>query len=113
MLKLARADLGQFGTGNERQDDVGRETLFEVRLDAEGVCGVDENTCVLWGNNGLDDRGNVVDVGQGLDAEEDVVERRLGYVGGIFGRAHNWSEVSLCICASETMFGIDLYLHAA
>jgi hypothetical protein len=40
---------------------------------------------MLWGDDGFDDVGDIVYIGKGLDAEEDVVERLFGGMGGIFG----------------------------
>lgn len=73
MLKFARADLGDFNAGNEREDDIGGKTLLQIGLDANCICGVDENAGVLRGNDRLDDSGKVVHVGQSLDAQEDIV----------------------------------------
>lgn len=42
---------------------------------------------MLRGDDRLDDVGDIVYIGEGLDAEEDVVERLLGRMGGIFGCA--------------------------
>jgi len=49
---------------------------------------------VLGRNDGLDDVGDIVYIGKGLDAEEDVVEGLLGRMGGIFGRSHDCRDVS-------------------
>ena len=40
---------------------------------------------MLWRDDRLDDVGNVIYVGKGFDAEENVVEGLLGRVCGIFG----------------------------
>lgn len=40
---------------------------------------------MLWRDDRLDDVGDVVDVGQCFDAEEDVVEGLLGRMRGILG----------------------------
>ena len=46
---------------------------------------------MLGRNDRLDDVGNIVYVGQGFYAEEDVVKRLLGRMGGIFGGAYDCS----------------------
>jgi len=40
---------------------------------------------MLWGDDRLDDIGDVVDVGEGLDAEQDIIEGLLGRMCGVFG----------------------------
>lgn len=44
---------------------------------------------MLRSDHGLDDGSEVVDVGEGFDAEEDVVERRFRVALGFLGRPHN------------------------
>ena len=39
---------------------------------------------MLWRDDGLNHRREVVNIGQGLDAEDDVVERRAGGAGCFF-----------------------------
>jgi hypothetical protein len=63
MLELARAGLGDFDIRNERENNVGRVSLLEMGFNAERICGVDENTSMLGRDNGLDDGGQVVDIG--------------------------------------------------
>lgn len=75
VLELAGAGLGDFDAGNEREDDVRGETLLEIGLDANCICGVDENASVLRCNDRLDNSGKVVHVRQSLDAQEDIVVR--------------------------------------
>lgn len=73
MLELASAQLRKLGASNEGKNDVCRESLLKVRLDAEGVCCVDQDACVLRSDDGLNDRGKVIHVWESLDAQEDVV----------------------------------------
>jgi len=40
---------------------------------------------VLGGDDGLDHRREIVDIGQRLDAEQDIVEGRPRDTGGFFG----------------------------
>lgn len=74
VFKFAGTQLRELGTGNEREDDVGRESLLEIRLDAEGMCSVDEDARVLRSDDGFDDRGDVVHVRQCFYAQKDVIE---------------------------------------
>lgn len=62
MFELAGAKLSDFDSGDQRENDIRREALFQMGFDAEGVCCVDENASVLGRNDGLDDRGEVIDV---------------------------------------------------
>jgi hypothetical protein len=45
---------------------------------------------VLGRNDRLDDVGDIVYIGEGLDAEENVVEGLLRRMGGIFGRSDDY-----------------------
>jgi hypothetical protein len=47
---------------------------------------------VLWGNDRLDDVGDIIYVGESLDAEENVVKRLLRRMCGIFGCSDNCAE---------------------
>jgi len=58
--------------------------LLEIGFDAEAVRGIHENARVLGRNDGFDNVGDVVYVGKGLYAEEDIIERLLGSMGGVF-----------------------------
>lgn len=93
MLELAGSDLGQFCARHEGQDYVGRETLFQVRLDAETVCGVHKDTGMLRRYDRLDDICNIVYIGECLHAEEDVVEWLFRRMCGIFGCSHDCSRL--------------------
>lgn len=73
MLKLAGSDLSDFDARYKRKNDVCREPLFQMRFDTEGVGCVDQDAGVLRGHNGLYYRGQVVDIGQSLDAEDYIV----------------------------------------
>lgn len=68
VLELAGPDLGDFNARDERQNHVCWETLFEIGLDTNGVCGVHEDAGMLRSDDRLDDGCKVVHVGQGLDA---------------------------------------------
>lgn len=68
MLKLALAQLGELGAGDERQDDVCGEAFLERGFDAQGVCGVDEDAGMLGGDDGIDDGGEIVDIGKSFYA---------------------------------------------
>ena len=51
---------------------------------------------MLRGDDRLDDVGDIVYIGQGFYAKEDVIKRLLGRMGGIFGCADDCSECQLC-----------------
>jgi hypothetical protein len=51
---------------------------------------------VLRRDDRLDDVGDIVYIRQGFDAEEDVIKRLLGRMGGIFGCADDCRECQLC-----------------
>lgn len=93
MFKVTDTGLGYVDIGDQRQHDVGREALFEVGFDADGVCRVDQDACVLGCDDRFDDRAEVKDVGQGLDAQHDIV---VGVFprGGFFWRPYDYKQVS-------------------
>lgn len=79
VLKLAGSSLGDFHVGNQGKDYVGRIPLLEMGFDPQGICSVHEDTCVLGRYDGFDNRGQIVDIGKRLDAEDYIVV-------GIFAR---------------------------
>lgn len=87
VFKFAGSGLGDFYLRNQGKNDIGGIPLLQVRFDAEGIGGVDEDTCVLGGNNGFDDGGKVVDIREGLHTEDDIVESV--FTGGSFFRGAN------------------------
>lgn len=89
VLELAGASLRDLDVGDEGEDDVGRVSLLEMGLDADGICGVNENTGVLGSDDGFDDRGQVVDVRKRFYAEDDIVVDIFAG-GGIFRGADDW-----------------------
>ena len=91
MLELTSSELRDFDARDQRQDDVGREALFQIRLDAKCVGGVDQNASVLRRDDGFDDGREVVDVGQCLDAEQDIVEGRSVRTSGVLRRSDDCS----------------------
>ena len=46
------------------------------------MCGINEDAGVLWRDNALDYGGEIVDIGQCFNAENDIIERRSGGAGG-------------------------------
>lgn len=48
--------------------------MLEVCFDADGGGGVDKDASVLWCNDGLYDRSQIIDVWKGFDAKDDIVE---------------------------------------
>lgn len=113
MFKLTRPKLGELCSRDQRKDNVGGEALFQIGFDAEGVGGVDEDAGVLWRDNGLDDASQVVDIGEGLYAEQNVVERGARGAGSLFRGAHDcrtgsvgsWRKAGW-LASSRTMSGL-------
>ena len=95
MLKIAGAQLGELGTGNERKNHVCRKSLLEIRLDAKRVCCVDQDACMLRSDDRLNDGGNVVNVGESLDAQEDVVVRRSRCLCCFFRSSNDYERLVL------------------
>jgi hypothetical protein len=55
-----------------------------VCLDSDGIRCIDEDTGVLRCDDGFDDRGQIIDIGQGLYTENNIV---VGiFAGGSFFR---------------------------
>lgn len=50
---------------------------------------------MLGRDDRLDDVGDIVYVGQGFDAEENIVKGLLGRMGGIFGSSNNCKHGSV------------------
>lgn len=115
MFELACTDLRELGTSDERKDDVCGESLLEVRLDAEGVCCVNQDTRVLGCDDRFNDRGDIVDIGECLDAEKNVVVCRFRRLCSFFGSTDNCrkSRVSERIqgddeCIDRPCLGLNL-----
>lgn len=85
VLKLAGGELRKVRAANERKDYIGRETSFDCGFEAERVGGVDKNASVLGGNDRIDDRGEVVDIGKRFYTEYDVVKCAF-FASGCFFR---------------------------
>lgn len=68
MLKFAGAKLRDRDARYKRQYHVGWKPLLQIRLDAKGMCGIDENAGMLGRYNGLNHGGQVVNVRQRFDA---------------------------------------------
>jgi hypothetical protein len=88
VLELAGAGLGYFDVGDKGKNDVGWVPLLEMSLNTKGICGVDQDTCVLGRDHGFDHGGQIVDIGQGLHAKDDIVVGILAR-GGVFGGTNN------------------------
>ena len=73
MFELARARLGDLHVGDEGKDDVGRVSLLKMGFNAEGICGIHQDTGVLGSNDGFNNGGKVIDIRQGFHAEDDIV----------------------------------------
>jgi hypothetical protein len=54
------------------------------------MCRVHEDAGVLWRDDRLDDVGDIIYIGECLDAKEDVIKGLLGGVCGIFGCSDDW-----------------------
>lgn len=89
MLELALSELSEIGAADQGEDDISWESLFDRGLDAESICCVDKNASMLGSDNGVDYGGEVVHVGQCLDAENDVVEGSILASGGVLGIAND------------------------
>jgi hypothetical protein len=63
------------------------------------VCCIDKDAGVLRRDNGFDDVGDIVYIGEGFDAEEHVVERLLRRMGGVFWGSDNriWLEPFIAV----------------
>jgi hypothetical protein len=48
---------------------------------------------VLGGDDGFDDVGDIVYVGQGFNAEKNIVKGLFGRMGGIFGGSNDCKRV--------------------
>lgn len=55
VLEFTGAGLGNLHVGHQRQDDIGRVSLFKVGFDAQGIGGIDEDAGVLGSYDGFDD----------------------------------------------------------
>ena len=80
MFKLAGTELGKLCSGYQRQDDVGGESFFYGGFDAEGMRCINEDAGVLRRDDGIDDGGKIVYVGESLYAQDDVVKGTIANV---------------------------------
>jgi hypothetical protein len=64
------------------------------------MCRVHKDAGVLWGNDRLDDVGNIVYIWESFYAEKDIVERLLGRMGGIFRSSDDCEGISGTAVAS-------------
>lgn len=85
MFELALAELHDVRAGDQGQHDVGRVSFLDGSLNADSVRSVDQDTCVLGNNDGFDDGGQVVDIGERFDAEDDIVVMRFFATEGFLG----------------------------
>lgn len=67
--------------------------MLYMGLDSQGICSVDEDTGVLGGDDGFDDRSEIVDIGESLDAENNIVVSAFAR-GCFFGGPDNWQSTS-------------------
>lgn len=84
MFKFALAELGQISPRDQRQDDVCRISLFNRRFETNRVRGVDQNTCMVRDHHRINDGGQVVDIGEGFYAENDVVKGAFFAIQSLF-----------------------------
>lgn len=110
MFEFALAQLSHFSTGDQRQYHVRREAVLNCCFHTKSVCCVDEDTCVLRSNDGIDDGSEIVDIGEGLDAKHHVVESNRTTLCGILGVSNNYAMVSLCPHGTSSVFA---YLDGA
>ena len=59
------------------------------------MSGVDKNAGVLGSDDGINDSGQVIDIGESLDAQDDVVERAIANSRSVFGVSNNWRSSML------------------
>lgn len=78
MLELASSQLLELCTRHKRKDNVRGKPLLEEGLHAQGVCCVDQNACVLGRDDRLNHGGNIINIGERLDTEEDIVKWCFG-----------------------------------
>jgi hypothetical protein len=93
VLELALTKLRDFGARNEGKDDIGGETFFDVWLNAQCIGCVDENASMLRGYDRVDHGGEIVDIGQCLDAENDIIEGSVSSMRCLFGASYNMSRL--------------------
>ena len=84
MFEFAWSQLRDLGSGNEGENDVGGEPLLKMALNAQGMCGVDEDAGMLGRDDRLNDGGKIIYIGESLYTKEDVVEA-TGLSGSVFG----------------------------
>ncbi len=89
MLELAGAELTELGARDKGKYNIGRKPLLDGRLDPQCVCGVNQDTRVLWSNDGIDYGGEIIDIGKGLDTENDIVESALSPLRCVFGGSYD------------------------
>lgn len=73
MLKLTGTELRNLNAGNQREHNVGRKPMFQVGLDAKGIRSIDQNACMLRGDDRLDDSGKIVNIGQGFHTQDHII----------------------------------------
>lgn len=64
------------------------------------MCSVDKDASVLWSDDWLDYGSDIINVGQRLDAEKNVVEGGLGCLCRLVGTSYNYDDVSVNIIVS-------------
>ncbi len=94
MFKFAGPKLRQIRARHERQDDICGKALFKLFFYPQCVCRINKDARVLRGDHGLDYVCQVVDIGEGFNAEEDVIEGGL-LACGVFGALDNCDRVSI------------------
>jgi hypothetical protein len=83
-------ELGKLGARNEGQDHISRESFLDSRLDSKSVGSVNKDASMLRGDHRINDGSEIVDVRQGFDAKNDVVERTVAADGSLFCVSNNW-----------------------
>lgn len=73
MLEFTGAGLGDFHVGNEGENDICWVSLLEMGFNSEGISRVNEDAGVLRSDDGFDDGGEVVDIGQCFYTENNIV----------------------------------------
>ena len=63
MFEFAGPSLDNFGARDKRENDIRWKSLLQVRLNAEGMGGVDKDAGMLRRDNGFDDGRDVINIG--------------------------------------------------
>lgn len=89
VLELALTQLAQLRNGDERQDHVGGKSFLDSRLDSQRVRRIHKNAGMLGCNDRVYHCCQVVDIGERLDTEDDIVKWTLSSSSRLFRDSHD------------------------